>query len=96
MTDRGTVDPTRQGGSNLGSLPKYQGVSLTAAEAADHADRQKWRTIRSASLQSEITLADALARAIGCPRGDWRDCQQYPWMSCCAARMRACEEEPAT
>lgn len=96
MTDRGTVDPTRQGGSNLGSLRQPMSIFLTTKEATEHADLQRWRRIRPASIQAEITLADALARAIGCRNVDWRDCQQYPWSSCCVARVRACEEEPAT
>lgn len=96
MTDRGTVDPTRQGGSNLGSLRASRDHIFTAAEATEHADRNRWRKIRPASIQAEITLADALARAIACPKGDWRDCRQRDWTFCCVARARACEEEPAT
>jgi hypothetical protein len=96
MTHRGTVDPTRQGASNLGSLRATKERTFSPVTATDHADLQRWRKIRPASIQAEIALADALARAIGCQKADWRDCQQHPWTSCCVARLRACEEEPAT
>lgn len=47
------------------------------------------------SLGREIDDAEnqddtELAVAISCVKGDWRTCQEYPWTSCCAARLRLC------
>jgi hypothetical protein len=45
-------------------------------------------------LMPRSTKDAALDAAIGCVRGDWRTCEEYPWHFCCAARLRAVKVAP--
>lgn len=95
MSDR-VVDPTRQGGSNLAPEPDDappEAPPMPVRQAAALASGTGYRFGAHRAIEA---LAGALSRAIGCAQGDWLTCQRRSRKSCCAARLRACEEDPAT
>lgn len=96
MTDRGTVDPTRQGGSSLAPEPDEAPPEAPPMRVRDAAALATGTGYRFGAHRAIEALADALARAIGCQHGDGIQCQRRTRKSCCRARLRACEEEPAT
>ena len=58
MSDRGTVDPTRQGGESIASKRAAGSPPVSAVEGKAYFDRQRWRKVRSAALQAGLALID--------------------------------------
>lgn len=89
MSDR-TIDPTRQG---ISHEPEQDGIRNAAPVALGEAVARvsSWQASQPRFGLHRISeaLSASLAAAIGCRRGDWTACLEYPWEPCCAARRRA-------
>ncbi|MGD9613793.1 MAG: hypothetical protein AB7H90_01200 [Alphaproteobacteria bacterium] len=90
VTERGVVDPTRQG---IAVQPPEQPPladtpQIAAADAVARVEAWGSSTPRFGLHRISEALAAALSAAIGCHDGDWTACCKYPWTQCCVARLR--------